>query len=182
MLLHVCDLTGPLSLNDLGCGYGALLDYLRLRHPGLQLDYLGIDVSPDMVSCATRRLRRHRAPQSVKARFVMGDAAPRAADYAVASGIFNVVPPSGRSLWTGLVARTLSGLHSSSRRGFAVNFLGAAPDQGDGPALYRTSPDPWVAYCEDELGAKVTVVDGYALNEFTILARRHRPVGRPARE
>ena len=31
------------TLNDWGCGYGALLDYLRRHHPGI--DYHGIDVA-----------------------------------------------------------------------------------------------------------------------------------------
>ena len=177
LLLRVCDLTRPFSLNDLGCGYGALLNYLQSRHPGLQMDYLGIDASPDMVSCAAYRLQRHPAPQSMKAHFIQGSAAPRVADYAVASGIFNVVPPAGRSLWPSLIAHTLSGLHSCSQYGFAVNFLGVAPEQPDEPRLYRTPPEPWIAYCEDELGTKVTLIDGYALNEFTILASHDRLSG-----
>lgn len=177
LLLRVCDLTKPFSLNDLGCGYGALLDYLRSRHPGLQVDYLGIDLSPDMVSCAAHRLRRHPTPEPMKAHFVEGCAAPRIADYAVASGIFNIVPPASRHLWTSLIASTLSGLHSSSRHGFAVNFMGVVPGQPDEDGLYRTRPDPWLAYCENKLGARVAVIGGYALNEFTILARRGRPAG-----
>ena len=174
LLLRVCDLTRPFSLNDLGCGYGALLDYLRFRHSGLPVDYLGIDLSRDMVSCAARRLQCHQAPEPMTARFVQGCAAPRVADYAVASGIFNIVPPASRHLWTTLVASTLSGLHSSSRHGFAVNFMDVVPGQPDERGLYRTRPDPWLAYCEDELGAKVAILDGYALNEFTILAWRGR--------
>lgn len=176
LLLRICDLARPFSLNDLGCGYGALLDYLVVRNPGLHVDYLGIDVSPDMVSCAERRLRRRPAPHLMKAGFVNGCAAPRLADYAVASGIFNVIPPAGRGPWPSLVAQTLSGLHSSTRHGFAVNFLGTAPDQPEEPCPYRTSPTPWVTYCEQELNASVTVINGYALNEFTILVRRRRLV------
>ena len=177
LLLRVCDLNGPFSLNDLGCGYGALLDYLLSRHPGSHGDYLGIDVSPDMVACAARRFRDHPAPHLLKIRFIQGCAAPRMADYAVASGIFNVVPAAAYALWTGLIAQTLSGLYASTRHGFAVNFMRVAPGQPEEPGLYRTLPAPWVAYCEQELGARVTVVEGYALNEFTILARRGRPVG-----
>jgi len=172
LLLSLCDLRGPFSLNDLGCGYGALLDYLRCRHPGLPVDYLGIDLSPEMVSCAVQRLRTHTVPQPMKAHFLQGCTAPRVADYSIASGIFNVVPPEGRGVWTNLIARTLSDLHSSSRCGFAVNFMGVSPGQPSEPGLYRTLPDPWLAYCKDNLGATATVIEGYALNEFTILARR----------
>lgn len=32
------------SVKDVGCGYGAMFDYLSERYPGL--DYLGTDISP----------------------------------------------------------------------------------------------------------------------------------------
>ena len=175
LLLRVCGLMQPFSLNDLGCGYGALPDYLLSRHPGLHVDYLGIDLSQAMITCAARRFRRHPATHPLKVRFTTGCTAPRMADYAVASGIFNVMPAAAYGVWAGMVAQTLSGLHATTRHGFAVNFLGAAPDHPDGPGLYRTLPEPWVRYCEEELGARVTLIDGYALNEFTVLARRSRP-------
>ncbi len=177
LLLRVCNLDWPFSLNDLGCGYGALPDYLLSRHPGLQLDYLGIDVSREMVACAARRFRNHPAPHPLKICFKQGCAAPRVADYAVASGIFNVVPAAAEGLWTGLIAQTLSGLHATTRHGFAVNFMRDTPGEPREPGLYQTSPAPWVAYCERELGTTITVLEDYALNEFTILARRRRPVG-----
>ena len=41
----------PASLNDLGCGYGALLDHLRAT--GEPVDYLGIDLVPDLVDVYT---------------------------------------------------------------------------------------------------------------------------------
>lgn len=44
------------SLNDLGCGYGALLDYFQDKHPAC--DYLGVDVSPDMIQAASQRHAR----------------------------------------------------------------------------------------------------------------------------
>jgi len=37
--------TPNFTLNDLGCGYGALLDYLRDKHA--KCSYLGVDVSHD---------------------------------------------------------------------------------------------------------------------------------------
>ena len=44
-------------MDDYGCGYGAYLDYLHER--GFErLDYLGLDISPDMVNEA-RRLHPH---------------------------------------------------------------------------------------------------------------------------
>lgn len=41
------------SLNDLGCGYGALLDYLRDKYAACI--YLGVDVSHEMIKAARQR-------------------------------------------------------------------------------------------------------------------------------
>ena len=154
MLLRLCDLTGPFSLNDIGCGYGALLTYLRHRHPAAEIDYLGSDLSAAMIALAP------------PGPFVQGGAAPRPADYAVASGIFNVMPPACQD-WEAVIARTLAEMASSVRRGFAVNLM----TPRDEPRLYGTRPDPWVRHCA-ALGARVEVLAGYGLAEFTLLVWR----------
>jgi SAM-dependent methyltransferase len=170
LLLGICDFAAPFSLNDVGCGYGALLTYLARRHAGAAIDYLGCDLSAAMI-----RRAAPLAKGSAQARFVQAGAAPRRADYAVASGVFNVVPDNAAGCWEAVVASTLAEIHASVRRGFAVNFLAPAPDR---PGLYRTSPEPWAAYCRRSLGGSVEVRAGYGLNEFTLLVR---PGVRPRR-
>ena len=51
-LLKVCDFSTPFSLNDLGCGYAAALDLIGTRWPANQVDYLGVDLSADMIAHA----------------------------------------------------------------------------------------------------------------------------------
>lgn len=177
LLLKLCDFTAPFSLNDLGCGYGAILNYLQRHHRGAEIDYLGVDLSAAMVACAARQWRRR-----AKTRFVTAGHLPRTADYAIASGIFNVVPPEAADCWTEVVADTLSELHATTRHGFAVNFMRATPGQPDKPGLYRTQPGPWIAYCEQTMGAAATLVDAYALGEFTLLVRPNQKAAVPAGE
>jgi SAM-dependent methyltransferase len=170
-LLKLCDFTSALSLNDLGCGYGALLSYLDWRHADCPIDYLGVDLSQAMLRRA-RKLWRGRANVS----FVHGHASPRLADYSVASGIFNVQLNQPREVWERFVAATLDQLHLTSRRGFSVNFMTAPPAgtlarQG----VYAAAPERWARYCADQFGAATQVIDGYGLREFTLIVRR-RPV------
>ncbi len=168
-LLKICDFAAPFSLDDLGCGYGALLAYLAWRHPGAQVDYLGMDLSNAMVDAARRRWRRRR-----NAAFAVGHSSPRLADYSVASGIFNVKLDMPAARWRRFVAATLDGMHASSQRGFAVNFMAPLPRGVTGSAgLYRTPPGTWRRYCEQRLGARVEIVAGYGLREYTLLVRRH---------
>lgn len=171
-LLKLCDFSRELSLNDLGCGYGALLAHLADRHRHARVDYLGVDLSSDMIAQAVR-LWKDRPGTT----FASGHRLPRCADYSVASGIFNVKLDHSLPRWEAYVRSTLADLHDKSRQGYAVNFLG--PVGVSGPReLYRTPALPWVRFCEQELGARVEVLDDYGMREFTLLARP-TPSSRP---
>ncbi|HTB40956.1 MAG TPA: class I SAM-dependent methyltransferase [Reyranella sp.] len=170
-LLKLCDFSQPFSLNDVGCGYGALVGFLAWRHPEAEVDYLGVDLSPAMIS---RARRRHRGTPG--RRFVVGNDSPRVADYAVASGVMNVMLDHPRDLWEEFVADTLRRMHASSRRGFAVNFMAERRDGTATEGLYRADPARWTSFCQQTLGCAVEVVGGYGMREFTLLVRLdHEP-------
>jgi SAM-dependent methyltransferase len=170
-LLKLCDFSRPFSLNDVGCGYGALVGFVARHHPEADIDYLGVDLSPAMIS---RARRRHRGAQG--RRFLVGNEIPRIADYAVASGVMNVMLDHPRALWEEFVADTLRRMHASSRRGFAVNFMAEKPDGTTTEGLYRTDPSRWTLFCQQMLGCAVEVVAGYGMREYTLLVRPdHEP-------
>jgi SAM-dependent methyltransferase len=176
-LLKICDFSTPFALNDLGCGYGALCAFLAMRHSNFEVDYLGIDLSSAMISRARRRFSR---PDR---RFRVGKAASRIADYSVASGIMNVNVGYPRAVWEGFLAEMLRNMRDTSRRGFSVNFISdsdAADPSTDSsvPSLYRTSPAPWIRFCERDLGCSVETIDNYGMKEFTLLARPN-PLAHP---
>jgi SAM-dependent methyltransferase len=166
-LLKLCDFASPFSLNDLGCGYGALIAYLDRRHDDCAVDYLGIDVSEAMVRRA-RRLWRDRG----NAAFALGYASPRMADYAIASGIFNVAQDQSRHDWERFVAASLDDLHRTTRRGFAVNFMKRPAEATARHGLYTPDTAPWARYCAARFNATAEVHDGYGLMEFTLIVRK----------
>jgi SAM-dependent methyltransferase len=173
-LLKVAGGRRRFSLNDLGCGYGALLAFVRGRYAAGAVDYAGVDVAPAMVAHA-----QHAFASDHDACFSAGFSLPRIADYSVASGVFNVQLGLPRAEWRAFVKDVLRELHRSSTRGFAVNFI-LPPRRGVQPleGLYRTRPDPWVDFCAREFAAHVKLVQGYGLREFTLLVRL--PSRRPA--
>jgi SAM-dependent methyltransferase len=166
-LLKICDFSIPaFSLNDVGCGYGALLAFFARRHHDTDIDYLGLDLSHAMVRRARRLWRK-----AGFARFTVASASPRLADYSVASGIFNVKLDQPVDRWECFIAETLSQMRATSRIGFAVNFMSPLPPRATGtPNLYRTPPEPWVRHCSAH-AASVEVVTGYGMREFTLLVR-----------
>ncbi len=163
-LLKVVQPGGFFTLNDIGCGYGALLAFMRQRRRARDFDYLGIDLAPAMIDAA-RALHGHRR----NARFACGSTPSRMADYSVASGIFNVRLGHDDAAWRELVAKTLRTLAARSARAFAVNFLGAVPADVTSPReLYRANPGEWQSWCESELGWRCDVLRDYGMREFTL--------------
>jgi SAM-dependent methyltransferase len=166
-LLKLCDFSQAFSLNDLGCGYGALRGFLTARWPKAAVDYLGIDLVPEMVVAASRKWEGTHDTA-----FAADSHCSRVADYSVASGIFNVKLDQAIDAWEDFIRATLDDLAACSRLGFAVNFLRAVDTEPRVPQLYRALPQTWVDYCEKELDARVEVLASYGMREFTLLARK----------
>ncbi len=166
-LLNICDSRGSITLNDFGCGYGALLGFIQRAHNTQRINYLGLDLSSNMIAQA-----RILWTSCGNARFLVGDDVDRVADYSVASGIFNVKLAITRSEWEKFIKHTLDKIWRSSRRGFAVNFLAILPHHaGTPPELYRTTAGLWSTYCRAQYQAEVEVLEHHAKREFTLLAR-----------
>src|SRR5260370_7559677 len=169
-LLRVCKFPAGFSLNDVGCGYGALVGYLAQYHADTEIDYLGIDLSVAMIRRAKRLHRQRRLVA-----FVNGSISPRVADYSIASGIFNVKLNHSTDLWEHFVRKTIIDMHATSRRGFSVNFMAPqSPGQPVQPELYRSTPGRWVTFCRQELGWFAEVLAEYAMRKFTLPPRPHQ--------
>jgi SAM-dependent methyltransferase len=168
-LLKICNFSAPFALNDVGCGYGALFSYLTRYHSETDVDYLGFDVSPAMISQADS-LQRDLS----RAGFRVANISPRVADYSVASGLFNVKLDHSRDKWERYIGKTLVDMHASSRRGFAINFMTPDAVNENPEGLYCTTSDPWIRFCEDRLGSTAQVIAGYGLREFTLLVRTRK--------
>ena len=166
-LLLLCDFSAPRSLNDVGCGYGAMLSYLDRFHGAASVDYLGTDLSESMVRRA-EALWQDRP----KVQFQMSRTIARVADYSIASGIFNVKLRQPVDAWEFYIAQTLKEMKTHSRLGFAVNFVTAAAEAELGPTeLYCAPTDRWIGYCAHELDSKVDLIKDDDLGEFTLLVR-----------
>lgn len=160
------DTGADFSVNDLGCGYGALLDYLDARYS--IASYLGIDVSERMVRAAQSR---HR--DTAKARFARAAEPDRTADYGFASGIFNVRLGRSDAEWFDYLQATLDTLDRTSRRGFAFNCLTSYSDEDKKrDHLYYADPCRLFDLCKRRYSNQIALLHDYGLYEFTILARK----------
>ena len=154
------------SILDYGCGYGALADYLRARgHRGA---YVGYDVSEAMAEAAHTRVASLNACRVTAKR---EDLQP--ADFAVASGVFNVKQDADEDTWRAYIWETVADLAALGTRGFAFNALTSYSDADKRrPDLYYADPLEAVDRCKRAYSRFVTLVHDYPLYEFTIIVRR----------
>lgn len=155
------------SLNDLGCGYGALLDYVRDKHPACRT-YLGVDVSHEMIKTA-----RQRHIAIGQARFITAAEPNQLADYGVASGIFNVRLGRTDAEWFNYLQATLDILDCTCSLGFAFNCLTSYSDENKKcDYLYYADPCRLFDLCKRRYSRQVALLHDYGLYEFTILVRK----------
>jgi SAM-dependent methyltransferase len=162
-LMRIADRDDAFSIVDYGCGYGALLAYLRLR--GRHVRYAGFDLSEPMVE--------HARATYPDARFVTVDVGLEPADYAVASGIFNVrlSTPDGR--WREYISQTIERLDSLGERGFAFNMLTSYADAHKmRPDLFYGDPTFFFDVCKRRYSRDVALLHDYGLWEWTMLVRK----------
>lgn len=167
---QLCKIINPkrpnFSLNDLGCGYGALLGYLRDMHANFT--YLGVDISREMIKAAEQRYAA-----ADPARFIISAEPAQVADYGVASGIFNVRLWRTDAEWFDYLQATLDVLDRTSSLGFAFNCLTSYSDEDEKHEyLYYADPCRLFDLCKRRYSRQVALLHDYGLYEFTVLVRK----------
>lgn len=161
------------SILDMGCGYGDFLPFLRAH--GHRGRYIGLDIAPAMVEAA-RRLHGEGADRV----FLLGAESAEAADYAIASGILNVIRGADPTAWQAYVDGVIEGLARASRRGFAFNMLSLNSDPERRRAdLHYADPAAMLAAMIARHGRHAAVLQDYGLWEFTMIVRHPSQTASP---
>ncbi|CCQ73902.1 class I SAM-dependent methyltransferase [Magnetospira sp. QH-2] len=155
-----------LSLNDLGCGYGALLEYAR-RDTDLRIArYQGYDACPEMIQAAGQTLGDDEGIH-----LEVASEATREADYSVVSGTFNLKIYAREKDWEAYVKQSLMALWKKSRRGMAFNLLSKPFGHTDG-TLYLADPGNYLEFCLRHMSGNVVLRHDYMPDDFTIWVMR----------
>ncbi len=164
--LRLLDGSPKASVIDLGCGFG---DFLRfLRAAGHRGTFIGYDITPGMIEKA-----RELHGEGEDRQWRTGAQPAEVADFAVASGIFNVKGDAPNDRWARYVHRTIDTLAHAGRCGFAFNVLSTSSDPDRRRAgLYYADPVDMLAHCLGRYGRSVALLQDYGLYEFTIVVRR----------
>lgn len=154
-----------ISVNDLGCGYGAMFRYLD-EIPYVRLTrYYGYDISEDMLAAAKQFVADPRAE------FIQSSQVTHEVDYSFVSGTFNVKLEASDELWTEYVKEMLMNLAAMSIRGFAFNILTTYVDWKQ-ENLYYADPFMFFDFCKRNISRYVSLLHDYPLFEWTMIIRK----------
>jgi SAM-dependent methyltransferase len=153
------------TVNDLGCGYGAMFEYLRDRFGVALRRYYGYDVSEQMLTAARDRVTDERAE------FLHGSSPEHDADYSFVSGTFNVKLDATHERWTEHVKASLLELSGRSRKGLAFNLL-TTYVVWRADHLYYGDPYEFMDYCRRSISRYVALFHDYPMYEWTIIVRK----------
>ena len=156
--------SGSFTVNDLGCGYAALFDYMVTE--GLPFSgYRGHDISANMLVAARARVRDARATFSEAGQL------DERADYSFASGIFNVRFKEDDAAWRDYILTTLGNMNHFSERGFAFNLLSSYVDWKE-EHLFYAEPCFFFDHCKRHFSRRVSLLHDTPLYEWTIVVRK----------
>ena len=103
---------------DIGCGYGALLDYMSTRDAFADWRYAGFDINPAMIRACHRRFPEKQAC------FRVGGMPSMPVDYALFSGTFNLCMIDDAPRWQRYILDQLAICYPHCRHGMVLNLLG----------------------------------------------------------
>lgn len=156
------------SLLDIGCGYGALWDYLRAA--GRCFTYHGVDIAEEMIRKA---VQTH--PELDENSFSVAMPADQY-DYVVASGIFNVRGETTNDAWRAFVFSQMKTMFLKCRNAVSCNFLTAYSDpQKKQAGLHYADPCEILDFCIREFSMDVDVIHHYGAWDFTVHIFKQRP-------
>ncbi len=167
-VLKILSTSKKFSINDIGCGYAHLFDYLKIKKYS-DFKYYGIDISPHMIRQAEKRNKN----TDINLRLINSINEIDIADYSVASGLFNMKQSVPNNEWQAYIAECLVQINKKSEKGFSFNMLTSYADKKlMRPDLYYGDPLFYFDFCKKNFSNNISLLHDYGLYDFTILVRR----------
>ncbi len=107
----------PTSIADIGCGYGAMLDFIKASSTFQHIKYQGVDINRAMIAAC-----RQKFPHQTD-RFSTGNRPSGIVDFCLFSGTFNLTHSDDPALWNDYIFTCLDRCMAKTRYGLILNLL-----------------------------------------------------------
>lgn len=162
---------GSVSILDFGCGFGDMSAFIAAARPGLQIEYLGVDLVPEFIEVAKSRYPQQNFSCDP-------DIFPTASsfDYVFVSGAFNLMYFDDEESNERYVFSILSKLFNITQVELAVDFMRTDVDFRQ-PEAHHQSPRSLLKFAERSLTRFFTLDASYLPYEYCLHLFREESSG-----
>lgn len=149
---------------DVGCGYGAMFDFISNTQRYQTVAYRGVDINRAMVAACKDTFPDH------KSLFSVGTHPNSMVDFCVFSGTFNLCHTQDTDLWNEYIFRNLERCWQRSRYGLILNLLCAPASHIKNQIFYAHRPS-FIARAQNAFGPTHATTTPHVMDDvtFTIL-------------
>lgn len=169
MLDVVRETDTPLTILDLGCGLGHMLDFMEGSSACRHLRYVGLDISPRYLAAAKTKHPQH---EFLLMDVLGDDAALPVFDYVILNGVFNYRGAIEQSRMIEYWEQLTSVAYRHCRHGIAFNVMSALVDW-EREDLFHLPLDVMAGFVWKHLSRHFVIRHDYAAYEYTTYVYRH---------
>ena len=161
LVATVTPVTNPV-LADVGCGYGAMLNFIQKTPRYQNFHYVGIDINRVMINTCKQKFPNQ------KRLFLVGKHPPSPVDFCVFSGTFNLCHTTDTSLWLNYVLANLQQCWERSRYGLLLNLL-CGPQTEVKKQIFHVERQTFVATASQVFGPTLAQTTPHVKGDVTFL-------------
>jgi SAM-dependent methyltransferase len=162
----------PLTILDLGCGLGHLLDFIESDSTYRNLTYVGLDISHLYLAAAREK---HPRREFIFMDVLDTDASLPTFDYVVLNGVFNYRVPIEHAEMMRYWGRMMVTAYRHCRLGLAFNVMSTLVDW-ERDDLFHLSFDAMAGFVQQYLSRHFVIRHDYQAYEYTTYVYR-QPLG-----
>ncbi len=155
-----------MSVSDIGCGYGAFLEFLSERKYSLELHYYGYDVSDVVVKFCQKKY-------SNRASFHTGSIPIMDSDFIIMSGTFNFFPSRDYNAWRRYFYNFLNLFWSKLKCAMIFNLQIAEQEKITEGGIVYSSQKEIESFCKSSFGNVSLITNPTVPKDMTFVVSKH---------
>ncbi len=156
------------KIHDVGCGLAHFYKFLKTKK--IKFNYMGSDISSDMIAAAKKQSSNKRINlQNINLLEVNNKKLLKklSADFVVANGLFTVKTDLSNKYWWKYIRQMLKKMFCITGECLVFNLMKSNVDYKD-KHLYYQSIDVLIKFIEKNLSNKIVIKQDYPLYEFMV--------------
>ena len=156
------------TVADIGCGYGAMVDYILEKQEISPHSYTGYDISKKLVRICKKKFQR------LGANFIVGDSPEVLTDFAVMSGTYNLAVTRNVHQWEAYVLRCLSKIWKKTQKAMVFNLQASRLLEAyiSKDKIYYAAVDSLLHKMEHMIASPILVTERSLPRDVTIVIER----------